>query len=470
MGNFVYRKFIPSSQVECKIGNMHHWVSALYTSIRRLGMSDQEKDKKEYEFIKESVVEQKQKKFKKWLFPPMLTLLLAILFGLVASVTIIVAEPRLKKLFENDDARKPVYLPSDDVSEDITSPTNPVTFVTPTPKVTPVVVKDNTPADINDYISMNDDIKEVALSASKSILNIRSKFEIEDIFKNSILKTVNTTGLIIYKNSTELLVLVSLDKVKDAKSVRVILNDTVSVNAKLLDYESELNLAILSIPITEIPTVYMNDLQVAKLGESYSVLVGNPIIALGSPNGHAGSMEYGMVTSRGISLGITDNVMDLFNTSIIDNKSSDGIIFDLKGQVVGIITQALKEKGYENLNTNIGISKLRPFIMAMGNKVPRIYCGVKTDDMNSETKAQYGVGNGIYVKEVIADSPAFKAGIQNGDIILQVGDRNILSSTNFYETINKFKSGEKAKFKILRSVKDKDTNLTLTVTLAKKAK
>ena len=415
-------------------------------------------------------VEKKHKKFKKWIFPPLITLLLAILFGLVASITIIFAEPKLKKLFEHDVTRTPVSFPADNTSKNITSPNKPKSTITPTPITTPVVVEQHIPADINDYISMNDDILQVATNVSKSILNIKSKFTTEDLFGNSVIKTVHSTGVIMFNNSEELLVLVTLDKVKGAKNIKVIINDTVSVDAILQDYEAELNLGMLAVPIEEIQKVDLSQLEVAKLGQTYSVKEGDPIIALGSPNGHPGSIEYGMVTSKGNCSCVTDNEMDLFNTSIIDNKNSDGIIVDFKGQIIGIITQSLKEKGFEDLNTAIGITKLKQIITAMGNKTPRIYCGVKTDDMTSDTKAQYRVGNGIYVKEVVADSPAFKAGIQNGDIILQVDSTTILSSTNFFETINYYKSGDKADFKILRNIKGTDTTMNLSVTLSDKIK
>ncbi len=434
-------------------------------------MSDQEKDNKEFEFIKEQVVERKRRKIKKWFLPPLLTLLLAILFGLVASVTIVIAEPRLKKLFVDEDTRKPVYFPDDNAPGNLSPTVKATASITPTPSATPVVIENSIPADIDDYISMNNDIKEVASSVSKSILNIRSKITTDVVwFDKPVVKTVNTTGVIVFNNDEELLVLVSLDKVKGSDNIKVIFTDSITVDATLQDYETDLNLAIIAVPIKDIPLTFMNGLDQAKLGESYSIVVGSPIIALGSPNGHAGSMEIGMITSKGSCACLTDNEMDLFNTDIIDNKNSDGVIVDFKGQVIGIITQELKEKDYENLSTVIGISKLKPIITAMGNKAPRIYCGIKADDLTSDTKVQYGVGNGIYVKDVVADSPAFKAGMQNGDIILEVNGSSILGVTNFYQKISSYKPGEKVKVEVLRSIKGVDTKLTLSVTLVQKKK
>jgi S1-C subfamily serine protease len=281
---------------------------------------------------------------------------------------------------------------------------------------------------------------------------------------------VDTTGVIIYNNTKDLLILVSLDRVKDAKSIKVVLSDTVSVDAKLQDTESEINLAVIAVPIEDIPEVLMSSLQTAKLGESYTVSVGDPIMALGSPNGNSNSMEIGIVTSKGSYASIMDNRLDLFNTNIEDNKNSDGIIVDMSGDIIGLITRTLKDGNNENLNTVIGISKLKPIISAMGNKDPHIYFGVMTDDMASATKQKYDVVNGIYVDDVQADSPAFDAGIQNGDIIQQINDLAILNSSNFYDTISKYKPGDKVTVLIKRSNGSEVKVNKLYVVLSEKTK
>lgn len=435
-------------------------------------MSDNEKDNNNFEFIKEQVIEKKRKKIKKWLYPPIMTAGLAVMFGIIAAGTFVIIEPKLYKLFHKVEETKtavcfPTEVPTSTNEGSDKDEVNAVVSVAPTPE--PVIVKQSIDADINDYLSMNDDIRNVSYEVNKSLLNIASTFAVKDWFGNSE-KVVNTTGVIIYNNNEELLVLVSLDRVKDAKNIKIVFSDSFTIDAEIQDYQSDINLAIIAVPIEDIPKVYMNSIQTAKLGESYSTTVGTPIIALGSPNGHSKSMETGIITSTGSYASITDNRLDLFNTSIVDNSNSDGIIVDLDGYIIGLITRTLKEDNNEYLNTVIGISKLKPIIEVLGNKDPHIYFGVKTDDMTAQAKIEHDVTNGIYVNNVQADSPAFNSGMQNGDVIVMIDDKAILNSSNFHDTISTYKPGDKIKVKIMRSNGTKDTEIVLNVVISQKDK
>ncbi|HBY71112.1 MAG TPA: hypothetical protein DEG06_02620, partial [Lachnospiraceae bacterium] len=150
-------------------------------------------------------------------------------------------------------------------------------------------------------------------------------------------------------------------------------------------------------------------------------------------------MEVGMITSRGSSVSITDNRLDLFNTDIINNENSDGVIVNLKGEVIGIMTRTLKEDMNEELSAAIGISKIKSVIQRMANKDPKIYFGIKTEDMTDTAKRKHEVENGIYVEAVKANSPAFAAGIKNGDIILEVDSQTVVSTNRFYDIISECK-------------------------------
>ncbi len=444
-------------------------------------MSENDKDNNNFEFIKEQVIEKKRRKIRRRLLPPLKTVGLAVLFGLTAAATFAIAEPELSKCFnKKEDTKTPVSFPTEcpqnadkDVDkEEINTPIDeePEVIVTKAPNPTPVIVEQSIDADMDDYISMSEQIKKVANEVNRSILNITSTFTVKDIFGKNVTKKVDLTGAIIHNNSKELLVLVSLDRVKDADNIKVIFSDSLSTDAILQDYERDINLAILAVPIEGIPEIYMNNLQVATLGESYTVTNGNSIIALGSPNGHAGSMEVGIITSFGSHAIITDNRLDLFNTNIEDNKNSDGIIINLKGEIIGLITRTLKEGNNENISTAIGISKLKPILTAMGNKEPQTYFGVEADDMTDNAKKEYNIENGIYISNVQADSPAFEAGIQNGDIILEVGNQAIISTSDFYDTITDYKPDSKVDVKIYRYAGAKGEEIDLEVVLAEKNK
>lgn len=437
------------------------------------------KDNNDFEFIKELVIDKKHKRLKKRLLQLCMTAICAVIFGLIAAATMVIVEPSFyKKLHKEEEDRSQFTFPTKMPQEQEVKDPEPTKAVTPTVK--PVIddseedPEDPDPiitsidATVDDFLSIYKGIQEIAYEANKSQVLISSAFTVFDIFGNEVEKIITTSGVVIATNSSDFLILTSLDCVKEATSVKIKFSDTTYVSAELIDYENDLNLAVMAIAIKDIPKIYLSSLQVAELGDSHIIAVGQPVIALGNPNGHFGSMETGIITSKGSWANVTDNRIELFNTDMDSNTYSDGVIVDMKGQVIGIITRTLKEDVNEELCTAIGISEITSIIEKMGNQKPRIYFGIKGDDMTFLTKQEYGIENGIFVSEVQTESPAFEAGLKNGDIILSVNEVPITNTRSFYNKISEYKTGEKITVKIKRTAASVGSDKELTVTLGDK--
>lgn len=466
-------------------------------------MSEVNKDNKDYEFIKEQVMPKKLKKFRRWFVPFLTTAAMAVVFGIVAAFTFCIAEPGIHKLLfknepnpfnitpSNKDETDEDEEPSDENPNDSDGDTdekngndsdnqNPVNKPVPTvvpgddnnggqtdePAV-PVVVQPKE-ADIEDFISIYEDIKLLTKEIQKSILTVSGIVVSKDWFGNPIERNIYTSGIILEKNDTNILLLVSYDRVKDASGIKVELSDLTSVDAVIHDYESELNLAIISAKISNLPKRIVDNLEAARLGESYSIAVGNPVIAMGCPNGYPGSMDMGIVTSKGVMVSITDYELELFNTNMIFNKDSDGVLLNFKGEIIGLITRTINKDSSKELSTAIGISKIKSYIDNMLIQKPRIYTGIIAENMpQSALEGQTGP-RGIYVYEVKKDSPAFNAGIMSGDIILYVNDRMISSMSNYYSAISSFEPGTEVVYKIRRTSGTTDKEMELKVVLEAK--
>lgn len=445
-------------------------------------MSDNEKDNKNFEFIKEQVIEKKHKKLRKRLIPLLMTIVLAIIFGMIASVTFAVAEPKIYKLLhKEEDTKTPVTFPTQypEDSEDTTdsteqtetdnSQTTDDTEEETVKEPDTVIVEQSIDADVEDFVSMYDDIKKTMFDVEKSLVNVTSTSTAKDwLFDTLVDKTTETTGVVIANTNEELLVLVSLDRIKGANSIKIKFSDTEMADAIIQDYETDLNLAVIAVALEDIPQIYLNSIKPATLGESYTITVGSPILALGSPNGHPGSIDIGIISSLNNYVYITDNKLDLFNTDIDANDNSDGIIVNMSGEVIGLITRTLKDDLSKGVSTVIGISKIKPIIESLANKEPRVYFGVTTEDMTADAMLEHQITNGIYVNEVQADSPAFDAGISNGDIILEVNKQPILNTNYFNSIISEHQPGEGITVKLKRTVGSSEKEMDVTIILAKK--
>jgi S1-C subfamily serine protease len=455
------------------------------------------KDEKGYSFIQEQIASKKKFKFRRMFYSVTWTIILACIFGIVAGVAFCISEPAISKILGKYQDKKMVEFPTATPQDNSLSP-----GTTPIPsggnqasqgnssnqntgvnspgkgvktedeidkKPDTVIIEKYIPGDIKDLTNIYMELRNIAGEVDKSILNITSiSSGVDPLLEKEYEADKVSSGLVVANNGEDLLILVSYDRVQDAKHIQVSLTDSLSVKAKLLSYDSDLNLAVITVGLKDIPDVVLNNIKPAKLGESYPITTGTLILALGSPNGYVDSMEYGMITSKSSSAYITDNKMDLFNTDIADNEHSDGVIVNLKGEVIGIITQKLKDEYNQNVNTAIGITQLKDIIKSLVNNKDRSYFGIKGVDMTQAALEQAGITHGIFVTEVETDSPALNAGLQNGDIIVTVNDTEIITVKTFNNIITESDPKTTMKVKIRRNVKNSSQDMEVSVVLGKK--
>lgn len=442
-------------------------------------MSDetQVKDENGYSFIQEQIASIKKSRIKRMFFTVIWTIVLACIFGLVAAVVLCISEPTIAKFLGKSPDKNTVEFPTITPTEGVIAE-EPTPTPTPTPtkplenedgSVMPdtIVIEQTILANINDLNNIYTELRKIAKGVNTSIVDVVCTTKAVDLFNSEyeVVKAIN--GLIVGNNKVDLLILVSLDKIDGTNDIKIKINDNLLIKGRLQDYDKDLNLGIIAVSLASIPDSVEETMLPATLGESYSLIVGTPVIALGSPNGYIDSMELGMITNSGYSHYITDNKVDLFNTDINYNKNGDGVIVNLKGEVIGIITNKLKDDDNEQVNTVVGISKIKKIIDSMVNNTDRTYFGIKGMDMTETVLLETEIENGICVTEVMTESPALDAGVQSGDIITAIDDAAVLSVNAFNTLINSYTPGTEIKVTIIRKVKGESKEIRLSVELGK---
>lgn len=467
-------------------------------------MSEENNNKdNKFSFIQEQITSKKKSRWKRMLLSLGWTIVLACVFGIIASVAFCISVPKLSKLLNVNQDKKTVEFPtitpdeenknnvnpnSDDLEgdQDITvnnsgqnsdnksssgeDPNNQGANEEEVHTPDTVVIEKPIEADVEDYSNMYTELRTIANNVGKSMVTVRCVSKGVDWFNNEYEAIKVTSGVIVADNGSELIILVSLDKIQEANSIKVTFFNSIEAEAILQSYDTDLNIAAIAVKLKDIPEQNRKDIKPATLGESFALVVGTPIIALGNPNGYVGSMELGMITSKGNSAYITDNKVELFNTDINDNKNADGVIINLKGEVIGIITKVLKDEVNENVNTVIGISRIKKIIESLVNNKERVYFGIKGMDMTTEALEKVGITNGVSVTEVKPDSPALEAGLKSGDIILSVNEAPISSMNSFYNIISLYEPKTPININIKRGTKNIEKDLTLEVILERKDK
>lgn len=422
-------------------------------------MDRDNKKEQEYKFIQEQILCRKKNKIKKMFLSIIWTVFLGCIFGLTAGVVLRVTGTPIDSMFSKGKEKSHIEFPSSDTEDDNNgkqqpgnsdgdqgqTPNTSDTEETREPDVEEepetVIIKESVKADIDDFVTIYSDIRAVANEVSNSMVLVTSTANREDWFHDEVEVEKQTIGLIVGNNNVDLLILVSYAQVKDGKNINVTFNSDIEANASLLSFDEEIDFSIITVPLSDLPKE-LQDLEPATLGESSYLPVGTPIIALGSPNGYLNSMEIGMINNKGTSAYIIDHEIDLFHTNINYVEDGEGFIVNLEGEIIGIISTKLKDDQNKKVSTSISISSVKKIIESLVNNVDRAYFGITATDITKKVLEESGLSNGIAISEVIANSPAFHAGLQKGDVIISMDSNTVISVKNFQNRLTTSKPEE----------------------------
>ncbi|MFR0018352.1 MAG: S1C family serine protease [Paraclostridium sp.] len=243
-----------------------------------------------------------------------------------------------------------------------------------------------------------------------------------------------------------------------ASDVNVLFNDGSTSKGKVLWNDPTIDLAIVKVDKIGLP--------VADLGNSDSVRTGDLAVAIGNPLG----LEFQKSVTQGIISGLDrsiqteqSNMTGLIQTDAsINPGNSGGPLLNDKGEVIGINTA--KASGAEGLGFAIPINTAKPIVeqIIKDGKFEKVTLGIKGIDVKTfetTTGTDLAADEGVYIAEVVANTPAQKSGIQAGDVITKVGDTKITSMSDLNKALYKFSVGDKAKVEVNRGGK----NITIDV-------
>ena len=274
------------------------------------------------------------------------------------------------------------------------------------------------------------------------------------------------SGVIFYNNGKEFLVLLDRTPIAKAETLSVTFYDGTEVEATVKQYDSNTNLAVVAVALDSVSNELKEKVLVASLGiSSAKSIPGTPVVVLGSPMGVPGSVCQGMITSSGTTLSMADANYKLLQTDVFGSQNSSGVIFDLKGQVLGIVTNGKTSSDMKNLVAAYGISELKKMITKLGNGEELAYMGIVGTDVTATANRELGVPYGAYIKEIYMDSPAMLAGIQRGDVIVEINEIPVDSYANYVSLILTHNPGDAVLVKVMRQAQNDYKEMTFEVIL-----
>ena len=473
------------------------------------------------EFLIEKIKEKPVNK-KKLIRRTIITVSMAVIFGSVACVTFLVLEPVISNWLypEEEPEIQTVEFPEDKEEmspEDMLAENLPTESPEPTPSPSPEPdqtgeggeeeyvqlgqeqvqeILSQVTFDLNHYSQLYAALYEYGNELSRHIVTVTAVTSNIDWF-NSVQESENQcSGVIISENGMELLILTDYSAIKSAERLLLTFFDNSQMEAQLKQYNEATNLAVLSVPLEGLsdavkgraeiaegegtegqsdsevaegeggPRAPENHLPIVSIGYSNTrSLVGTPVIAIGSPMGTSNSMSYGMITSFNTVISTTDRNYKLLMTDISGSQNASGVLFDLQGRMIGIITNYKTGADMKNLITAYGITDLQKTVEKMSNASPIAYLGVRGVDVPKEANQELGVPFGAYVEVVDMDSPAMRAGIQPGDVIVAIGEKPVNTFNEYSNALMALEPGQTVDVTIKRQAQEEYKEMEFNIEL-----
>lgn len=437
---------------------------------------DEVKEQAEYtppvqpDFLRETI-KQKPVNKKKLLRRTLITVAMAVVFGLVACFTFLVLEPVISNRLYPEEGAEEVHFPEETATEEM-KPED--MLVEEEKEETGEVVQAELEEEqieeilsqvqfgLNDYQLLYDEMAELAQEVGRSIVTVTSVVSDVDWFNDIYENEASASGVIVANNRQSILILVSAEMLNGADSIIVTFCDQARANAELVQKDDATGLAILSVPLVDIEEETMDVIEIADLGSSNnSKLLGAPVMALGSPMGTSGSVCYGVITSMGAVVDQADSAYKIITTDIYGSRNATGVLVNMNGMVIGIIDDINAGSDMSNLLAAYGISELKRTIEKMSNNKERAYLGIHGADVPKEASEELDMPAGAYVREVEMDSPAMAAGIQNGDVVIGIDDTSITNYNGLLDVLYNSEPEDTLDFVLMRQGREMNATVTL---------
>lgn len=280
------------------------------------------------------------------------------------------------------------------------------------------------------------------------------------------------SGIIISQNDSELLIVTNNHVVADSETLTVTFNDETSIEATIKGTDSARDLAVIAVALDDIPKDTMDVIKVAVVGDSASLKVGEPTIAIGNALGCGQSVTTGIVSAVNREIDGYDGKY-IQTDAAINPGNSGGALLNVNGELIGINSAKISDSSVEGMGFAIPISDVTNIIETLMNRTKvdetnRGYIGIKGYDVTDEGAKMYNMPTGVYIAEVVDGGAADKAGITKGSIITGFEGMEINGMESLQEQLSYYEAGDEVTVVIQTPTHDGEyTESEVTLTLKK---
>ena len=310
------------------------------------------------------------------------------------------------------------------------------------------------------------DVTEVVENVMPSVVSITNIYtETTSFWGQSFSSEAQSSGsgIIIGENDSELLIVSNYHVVQDADTLKVqFINDEV-FDAQVKGSDSNMDLAVIAVKLEDLDADTKDAISIAKMGDSESLKVGEPAIAIGNALGYGQSVTTGVISALDRQIEMSDDGSisgELIQTdAAINPGNSGGALLNVKGEVIGINSNKIGGGVIEGMGYAIPISSAEPIIENLMSKETKSkvdvekkgYLGISGINVTSDVANMYGMPEGVYVTQVYEDTAAAQAGMLNGDIIVGFEGSTVGGMEDLQGYLEYYEIGETVEVTIMRA-------------------
>lgn len=326
----------------------------------------------------------------------------------------------------------------------------------------------------------DDSISPVVENVMPSIVSITttSTQTISDFFGRIYSEDVtgSGSGIIIGQNSSEVLVVTNNHVISgNDASVVVTFNDGKDIKGIVKGADPSADLAVVAVKFADISDKTKEAIKIISLGDSDKTKVGEMAIAIGNALGYGQSVTVGHISALKREIAVEDSSMTLMQTdAAINPGNSGGALLNAKGQLIGINSAKTATTGVEGMGYAIPISDALPIVEKLmegrdtsGNSAA--YLGIVGENITESNARRFNIPVGVYVSEVSDNSPAAKAGIKPGMVIVGFDGKEIKTKDDLMSVLGKLNVGDMVTVNVAVNRNGKYETEDITVKLGSKS-
>jgi len=268
------------------------------------------------------------------------------------------------------------------------------------------------------------------------------------------------SGVIVGKNETELLIATNNHVIQDSNSLSVSFIDDSTVNAQVKGTDATVDLALVSVKLTDLSPETREKIKVIEIGSSDAMEVGDQVVAIGNALGYGQSVTTGIISAKDRDVETKDGTAEglLQTDAAINPGNSGGALLNMQGELIGINVAKYSDTDVEGMGYSIPSSKAESILkslstLATREDVPKDQqgvLGVQVKNIDAQTAESFNMPKGVYIYKILEDTGANNSELQERDIVTKLDGQGIATTADLKSLLSKYRIGEEVSLTVMR--------------------